>query len=101
MTDFNIESMVSNWKYFQRVAERNPSATARNSVDILEDAILIYHAARSPPPEELELLKFGFNKGYVVRILTDKYGRIHQIPESLLVQLYMRDLQDGMDRCRP
>ena len=101
MTDFNIDEMVSNWKYFQEIAEKYPSANAIDSVEIFEDAILVYHENRSSPPEELELLKFGFTKGYVVRILTDKYGRIHQIPESLLVQLYTRDLQDGMDRRRP
>jgi len=101
MTGFNIDAMVSNWKYFQEIAKEYPSADARNSVGILEDAILIYHSTRSPPPGELELLKFGFSKEFVVTILTDKYEHTHQIPKSFLVQITMRELRDGMDRRRP
>ena len=46
---------------------------------LLDDAITIYHLHRPPS-------------------IDNKY---HQIPQSLLVQTFMRELQDGMDRRRP
>jgi len=110
MTESELEQFmqeVSDLKYFEgklkRAQESSGSDTDRleRQIDLLEDAIIIYHETRLPSPVELDLLKFGFSKGYIVRLLTDKYGHTHHIPPSLLVQTFMRKLRDDMDRRRP
>ena len=107
MTDTELEDFmkeVSDLEYFEgklRRAEKSGQNVDRlqRQIDLLEDAIIIYHEFRHPSSDELKLLKFGFSKGYIIRLLIDKYE--HHIPPSLLVQTFMRKLQDDMDRRRP
>ncbi len=109
MTENELEQFmrqVSDLEYFEGKLERaakveQAASRIKSQTDLLEDAIIIYQLAHRPQPEELELLKFGFSKRYIISLLADKYGHTHQIPKSLLVQINMRELLDGMDRRRP
>ena len=100
----HFQQEVLDLKYFEGELERarksdiSSRSRLEKQIDLLEDAIIIYHQTRRPLPDELGLLKFGFSKGYVVRLLTDKYGHTNLIPQSLLVQTFMRKLQDDLDR---
>ena len=106
MTNEELEQFqqeVLDLKYFEGKLERarksgHDVGRLEKQIDLLEDAIIIYHETRRPLPDELGLLRFGFSKGYIVRLLTDKYGHTNLIPQSLLVQTFMRKLQDDLDR---
>jgi hypothetical protein len=80
MTTNSINSLKLDLAYFQRKVEgRLPNERERYQIDLLEDAIVVYR------------LRHKLRQG-------DKY---QHIPASLLVQTFMRKLQDDVDRRRP
>lgn len=70
----------------------------KSQIDLLEDAVIVYHERR--PSEEVGLMRFGLSLDAATTIIEHR-NKYHGIPASLLVPIFMRKLQDDMDRRRP
>ncbi len=76
------------------------NAKNKKQLELIEDSIAIYHEHRPPNAEVTDLMKFGFSAEEAESLL-DRHKYTHSIPNSFLVQTFMRKLQDGLDRRRP
>jgi hypothetical protein len=90
----------------------HPTKKLEKQIELLEDAVVIYREHRMTPKQIVEneimmlVEKFGFTEKEARSFAQhDKYLKdiesLKWIPRSLLVQTFMRKLQNGMDRRRP
>ena len=114
---FPLSPEEQDLEYFRKNLHRglrlgHPTKKLEKQIELLEDALVIYREHRMTPKQiaENEILilveKFGFEEEAARSLIQhDKYLKdiesLKWIPRSLLVQTFMRKLQNGMDRCRP